>query len=213
MPAPRVIAFHKPKGVVVTRSDERGRRTVYDVLPGWVREDGWVPVGRLDRATRGLILLVRDGRLVELLTRPGGCTRTYEAWVRGRATDEHLAAILRGVTPRGKAAGPMRAVRVERLGAAGPKTRLIVELDEGRNREIRRMFGALSDPDRGTPLKVADLKRTAFGPIRLDVPSGAWRPLTDAETRALIRAAEGGASVGRAPERRPGPAGPSRSRT
>ena len=79
-----VFLFHKPKGAVVTRRDERGRRTVYDLLPAWVLRDGWVPVGRLDLDSRGLLLFVRDGALVEAFTRPGGLLKTYEAWVRGR---------------------------------------------------------------------------------------------------------------------------------
>jgi len=182
----RILAFHKPKGVVVSRSDEHGRRTVYDILPRWVLEDGWVPVGRLDKDSRGLLLFVREGRLVELLTRPGACERVYEVWVRGRVTAAHLEAALSGVrTP----AGVMRADRVEPRGGAGPKTRLIVGLREGRNREIRRLFGALRDPARGTPLKVTDLKRIRFGPVALDLPSGAWRFLADGEAEALAAAA------------------------
>ena len=184
----RVLAFHKPKGVVVTRSDERGRRTVYDLLPGWVRDELWVPVGRLDRDSRGLLLFVREGRLVELLTRGGGLAREYEVWVRGRVTPAHVAQCLAGVET---AAGVMRAERVEVRGGAGPKTRLAVVLREGLNREIRRLFGALRDPERGTPLKVTDLRRTRIGPVALDVPSGAWRFLTAAEVEALVGEARG----------------------
>jgi 23S rRNA pseudouridine2605 synthase len=104
--------------------------------------------------------------------------KTYEVWVRGHLTDEHLAAMRAGVlTP----IGMLKAASVQRAGGAGPKTRLVVELDEGRNRHIRRMFGALRDPERGTPLKVLELKRTAIGPLQLDVESGQWRMLTSAE--------------------------------
>jgi len=181
---PGVLAFNKPKGVVVSRRDDRGRRTVYDLLPRWAREKDWAPVGRLDRDSRGLLLFTRDGKLVELLTRPGVCTKTYEVWVRGRVTEEHVARMTEGVsTP----AGPLRALRVERRGGAGPKTRLVVELDEGKNRHIRRMFGALRDPERGTPLKVLDLRRVSVGPVRLDVASGKWRRLSYAEVQALVR--------------------------
>jgi 23S rRNA pseudouridine2605 synthase len=177
-----VLMFHKPKGVVVTRRDERGRKTVYDLLPEWVREEGWAPVGRLDQDSRGLLLFVRDGRLVESLTRPGGFTRTYEVWVRGHVTAEHLARAIAGIPT---ALGMLRATRIEARGGAAHKTRLLVELDEGKNRHIRRIFGALRDPGRGTPLKVLELKRTGFGPLRLDIASGQWRFLTGTEATQL----------------------------
>jgi len=181
--APRVLAFHKPKGVVVTRRDECGRKTVYDVLPDWVLADGWVPVGRLDRQSTGLLLLVREGALVEHLTRPGSCPRIYEAWVRGHVTKEHLERIRRGIP---SPVGMLKAVRVEVLGTAGPKTRLRVALDVGKNRHVRRLFGALRDPETGTPLKVLELKRTQIGSLTLDVPSGAWRFLEEHEIQALL---------------------------
>jgi len=79
-----------------------------------------------------------------------------------------------------------RARAVEVLGRAGPKTRLKVVLDEGKNRHIRRLFGALQDPKFGTPLKVLELKRTAVGGLELDVPSGQWRFLSDAEAARLL---------------------------
>lgn len=184
-PEQRILMFHKTKGLVVTRADERGRKTIYDALPAWVRAEGWLPVGRLDQDSRGLLLMVREGKLVEQLTRPGAHTKTYEVWVRGRVTPEHLAAAARGVQT---ALGTMRAGKVEPLGGAGPRTRLRVELDEGKNRQIRRIFGALRDPLHGTPLKVLELKRTRFGPVELDIEAGKWRFLTEAETAKLLDA-------------------------
>jgi 23S rRNA pseudouridine2605 synthase len=178
-----LILFHKPKGVVVTRSDNLGRKTVYDCLPAWIKTDEWMPVGRLDAETRGLLLFTKDGKLLELLTRPGTCIKTYEVWVRGRVGGEHVRRMLEGVPSRGET---LKAVHVDLKGGIGPKSRILVQLDEGRNRHIRRMFGELRDPERGTPLKVTDLKRTAFGAITLDVPSGAWRFLTPEEERALL---------------------------
>jgi 23S rRNA pseudouridine2605 synthase len=180
---PRILMFHKPKGVVVTRSDERGRRTVYGLLPDWALAEGWVPVGRLDQESTGLLLFVKEGELVERLTRPGGCLKTYEVWVRGRVAGEHLEAIRRGIA---SPVGVLTATRVELLGGAGPKTRLRVTLDEGKNRHIRRLFGALKDPKFGTPLKVLDLRRIQIGGVALDVPSGAWRFLEENEIRALL---------------------------
>jgi 23S rRNA pseudouridine2605 synthase len=180
---PRVILFHKPKGSVVTRSDELGRRTVYDLLPPWVREAGWVPVGRLDRESRGALLFVRDGGLVERLGRPGALEKTYDVWVRGRVPEESLEVVRRGIP---SPVGALSARSAQVIGTAGPKTHLRIVLDEGKNRHIRRIFGALHDPERGTPLKVTDLKRTRIGPIDLDIPSGAWRFLTDGEEERLL---------------------------
>ena len=85
-----LLMLHKPKGYVVTRSDERGRKTVYDLLPEWALRDGWMPVGRLDLDSRGLLLFALDGRVLDAVTRPGRILKTYEVWVRGRVTDEHV---------------------------------------------------------------------------------------------------------------------------
>jgi 23S rRNA pseudouridine2605 synthase len=181
--APRLFMLHKPKGYVVTRSDEKGRKTVYELLPDWARGEGWLPAGRLDLDSRGLLLFAREGRVLDALTRPGHLPKTYEVLVRGLVTPEHVRQALAGMeTPEGLC----RARRVEVLGRAGPKTRLRVVLDEGKNRHIRRLFGAFQDPKFGTPLKVLELKRTAVGGLALDVPSGQWRFLSDAEAARLL---------------------------
>src|SRR5262245_19830977 len=170
-----ILLFHKPKAIVVSRKDERRRKTVYDLLPAWVLEDGWLPVGRLDRDSRGLLVFVKDPRLVEELGKPGRLSKTYEVWIRGRISNAQLQLIREGVET---AIGTLRCIHAEVLRNIGPKTQLLVILDEGKNRHIRRMFGALIDEARGTPLKVIDLKRTAIGPVPLDVPSGQWRFLS-----------------------------------
>lgn len=177
-----ILLFHKPKAIVVSRSDERGRKTVYDLLPAWVLKEGWVPVGRLDRDSRGLLLFVREGSLVELLGRPGSLNKTYEVWIRGRISEKQLQSIQAGVS---SPIGLLSCVHAEVLRTIGPKTQIAVILDEGKNPHIRRMFGALKDETLGTPLKVTDLKRIAYGPIHLDVPSGQWRFLSDTESRSL----------------------------
>jgi 23S rRNA pseudouridine2605 synthase len=178
-----ILMFHKPRGVVVTRNDECGRRTVYDLLPPWVRGDGWKAVGRLDLDSRGLLLFVKSGKLQEALARPGSHDKVYEVWVRGRVTPEHVKAMLAGVsTPKGR----LRAIAVQLKGGAGPKSRAVVTLDEGKNRHLRRMFEALTDPKTGTSLKVLELKRVSFGRVELDIPSGTWRWLTDEECAALV---------------------------
>ena len=174
--------FHKPGSVVVTRSDELGRKTVYDVLPGWAAAEGWLPVGRLDRDSRGLLLMVQDRSLVEALGAAGNYRKTYVVTVRGNVTDAHLRRIQQGVT---SPAGILRCAEASVLRAAGARTLLRVVLDEGKNRHIRRMFGALKDPLHGTALKVLELKRVGFGPLILDIPSGHWRFLTADEIRAL----------------------------
>ena len=174
--------FHKPKGVVVTRRDERGARTVFDVLPGWVRDDGWQPVGRLDLDSRGLLLFVRDGKLQEALARPGTHDKTYEVWVRGSVSVTQLAQLTTGVPT---AHGEMRSKSVQPIGGAGAKSRLLVTLSEGKNRQIRRMLGALKDEQTGKPLKVLELKRISFGPLKLDIESSQWRWLTTPEVTAL----------------------------
>ncbi len=179
----KIFMFHKPKGVVVTRKDEQGRRTVYDCLPVWVFRDGWVPIGRLDRDSRGLLLFTQDGQLVERLTRPHAYLKTYELWVRGRVNDAHIAQIKSGVVAQGEL---LKAMEVQLLGGAGPKSHVLVVLDEGKNRHLRRMFAQLKDPLHGTALKVMDLKRIAFGSVKLDIPSGSWRFLTSEEVDSLI---------------------------
>jgi 23S rRNA pseudouridine2605 synthase len=182
----QILLFHKPRSIVVSRQDERGRRSVYDVLPEWVRTDDWVPIGRLDRDTRGLLLLVKDHSLVDLLSAPGKLEKTYEVWVRGHVRAEHLAQMKRGIK---SPVGILTAEQVEISGYVGPKTKLKVVLNEGKNRHIRRMFGALKDGKSGTSLKVVDLKRIQFGNILLDIESGKWRLLTDPEVDALLELA------------------------
>ena len=162
------LMFHKPKGAIVTLSDEGRRKTVYDILPGFVLKDGWRPVGRLDRDSRGLLLFTRDGGLVNRLTQPGQYSKIYEVWIRGRITEEQLLQTLKGVKT---AIGILKLERVEISGYAGPKAWLLVELLEGKNRHIRRIFGILKDPQFNSPLKVPDLKRIQIGTVKLDIPS------------------------------------------
>ena len=181
---PEIIVFHKPASVIVTKSDERGRKTVYDILPDWVREQGYIPAGRLDRDTRGLLFFLKDGRLMDRLTRPGAVIKGYTAHVRGRISEKQLAEVVSGVEA-GK--DILKAISAEVRGYAGPAVKLFIRLDEGKNRHIRRMFGALCDERTGKPLKVTDLKRTVFGPLVLDIPSGSYRFLRREEISALLK--------------------------
>ena len=183
----RILARNKPKGYVVTRSDELGRKTVYDLLPDWGFRDGWMPVGRLDLESKGLLLFTTNGKYGDALTTPGNCIKTYEIWVRGHVTDEHIAAALKGVKSSGDL---LKAIRLEKKGTGGAKTKLRIEIDEGKNRHIRRLFGALKDPKFGTPLKVLELKRVGIGNFKpnldTNLESGKWRYLSLEEEKRLM---------------------------
>lgn len=180
----KLLALNKPKGYVVTRSDELGRKTVYDLLPDWVFHDGWMPIGRLDLESKGLLLFTTNGKIGDALTRPGNCIKVYEIWVRGHVTDEHIAEAMKGVeSPHGL----LKALEVEKISIGGAKTKLKVVIDEGKNRHIRRLFGALKDPKFGTPLKVLNLNRISIGSFKLNIEIGQWRYLSLEEERMLIK--------------------------
>ena len=180
---PVMILLHKPRGTVTTRRDPDGRKTVYDCLTGL--EDHVIPVGRLDAASSGLLLLTNDTRLADWLTDPvHAIPRTYLVTVRGRLTEEDARLMEAGLTDRGET---LRAVRAEILKASGRETHLRVVLDEGRNREIRR----LGD---GVGHEVTRLKRIAVGGLELgDLPAGDWLRLDD----AMLRGAFPGAPIRR----------------
>jgi 23S rRNA pseudouridine2605 synthase len=178
----KLLALNKPKGYLVTRSDDLGRKTVYDLLPDWVFDDGWMPIGRLDLESKGLLLFTTDGQVGNLLTKPKNCIKIYEIWVRGHVSDEHIAQARRGVESKH---GLLKA-NVEKIGTGGAKTKLRIEIDEGKNRHIRRLFGALKDPKFGTPLKVLTLSRISIGSFGLDIESGMWRYLSVEEERMLL---------------------------
>jgi 23S rRNA pseudouridine2605 synthase len=179
----KLLALHKPKGYLVTRSDDLGRKTVYDLLPDWALGEGWMPIGRLDLESKGLLLFTRDGQINHALTQPGGHVKVYEIWVRGHVTEAHIAEAKRGVESEH---GLLKALVVEKIGTGGAKTKLNIVIDEGKNRHIRRLFGALKDPKFGTPLKVLELKRVSIGGFGLDLPSGKWRHLTSEEEKMLL---------------------------
>ena len=159
----RAIAFHKPRGVVTTRRDPEGRRTVFDALGDAAR--GLVAVGRLDLATTGLLILTNDTALANALTDPANAVvRRYVVTVRGEVSGETCARLERGVDGS-------RAARVTVRKRSRRETHLIVDLAEGKNREIRRLFGAVGH-------EVTRLLRVAFGPIELGtLAPGEWREL------------------------------------
>ena len=164
-----VIALHKPRGVMTTRRDPAGRRTVYDLLTDCPHHV--VPVGRLDYATSGLILLTNDTRLADWLTDPDNqVPRTYLVTVRGRVSAAQAAELERGVTIEGEQLAA-RAVQIRK--ASTRETHLVVELIEGRNREVRRLFTSIGH-------EVTRLRRVQFGDVTLgELPPGRWRDVTE----------------------------------
>lgn len=171
----KLLMLHKPKGYVVTRSDEKDRKTVYALLPDWAYQENWKPVGRLDLDSKGLLLFTKNSKLADQITHPGSCLKTYEVWVRGLITPAHIKQAVKGVENSGEL---LKAFQVSIEGGAGHKTKLHVVLDEGKNRHIRRLFGSLKDEKFKTALKVLELKRVRIGGLNLDVESGKWRFLT-----------------------------------
>ncbi len=172
------IALHKPKGYVTTRSDEKGRKTVFALLPESLQH--LHAVGRLDMHTSGLLLLTNDTRLSSQLTDPANAVpREYAVSVDGRISEEALERAVKGVIDDGERLAAS-AVRVRKL--SGRESHLFVVLHEGRNRELRRLFKALGH-------EVNKLKRLAFGPIALgELESGKYRELSGAELAALQKA-------------------------
>lgn len=170
--------LNKPKGYVSTAADERGRRTVLDLIP--VKKTRIYPVGRLDQNTEGLLLLTNDGTLTQALLHPRFLVhKTYRAKVAGDLTPEALKKLRGGVELADGRTAPAE-VRVYGTTDKG-LNEVEVTLHEGRNRQVRRMFEAVG-------CDVRSLKRTRFAQLTLDgVKRGAYRSLTKAEVRELYR--------------------------
>jgi 23S rRNA pseudouridine2605 synthase len=174
------LALHKPRGVVTTRRDERGRRTVYDLLPPGLP---WVfPAGRLDADSEGLLILTSDAALAVRLTEPEQhVPKTYRVTVAGGPTEEALRRLREGVDlPDGRT----RTARVRLLGAGEGESMLEVVLTEGRNRQVRRMLAAVGH-------RVRRLVRVAVGGYELgDLAPGACRTLGEDDLRLLAPSGE-----------------------
>ncbi len=175
----RWVLFHKPAGSLTTRTDPRGRATVYERLPKEFRDLRYV--GRLDRDTEGLLLLTNEGDTIHGLTHPSReVEREYEVWVQGVPDEDDLRRLREGVELDD---GPARATEVQLLRAERRTGVLSLSLKEGRKREVRRLLEAVG-------YRVVRLRRVRFGPIRLgELAVGHWRELTTTEIRALRRAA------------------------
>lgn len=159
----RLFRYHKPRGLVVAARDPQGRPTIFERLPAELPR--LQPVGRLDIASEGLLLLTNDGGLKRRLELPAtGWTRRYRVRVFGTVDEAALAGLAEGITVAGVRYGPIRARLDSRRGA---NAWLTMALTEGRNREVRRVLEHLG-------LKVSRLIRLAYGPFQLGkLPAGA----------------------------------------
>ena len=165
----RLILLNKTRGTVTTRRDPEGRPTVFDLVGETGR--GLIAVGRLDRATSGLLLLTTDTRLANWLTDPAtAIVRRYVATVRGELTDMDAARMMAGIDE-------VRAHDVHVRKRSARETHLVIELVEGKNREIRLLCSAVGH-------EVTALRRVAFGSLEIgDLAPGAWREVSRAEVR------------------------------
>lgn len=223
---PRYVVLNKPKGYVTTASDPQGRPTVMELIrsskAGGAR---LFPVGRLDYASEGLLLLTNDGALANALTRPAvGVEKTYLVKVSGHPSESALQQLRHGVmidrstqirpapkpgrssahedSGRGRGAGQR-----DRVMTAPARIRLLRDaenpwyemvLTEGRNREIRKMFEEIGH-------HVEKIRRVGYGPLVLDLEPGRSRELTSEEVTALRRAAEGRRAASRPAKAMPRP--------
>lgn len=186
--APRTFLLHKPRGVVTTRVDEKGRPTVFSLLPS---EPGLHlhAVGRLDWATSGLLILTNDTRLSSWLTDPENeVPRVYLVSVRGEVKPETLDRIKAGVKVEGEL---LQADRATLRKSSGRESHLTLELSQGKNREIRRMLAELGH-------EVTKLKRVAYGGLELgELAPGEFRELSSEELERVfpgaVRRARSGA--------------------
>lgn len=175
-PAERIVlVLNKPRGLVTTTRDEQGRATVYDCLRDAALP--WLaPVGRLDKASEGLLLFCNDPEWAARITGPGGPDKRYHVQVDALPDAEALRALIVGVSVEGEF---LRAKSAALLRSGGKHAWLDIVLDEGRNRQIRRLLAAQG-------YGVLRLVRVAIGPLALgELGKGKWRRLDTAEVAAL----------------------------
>jgi len=175
------LMMNKPRGLVTTASDEKGRETVYGLLNKKGKSLPWVaPVGRLDKASEGLLLLTNDSEWGARVTAPEThLEKTYHVQIDALADEKLVAALVRGVKGED---GELRRARRARVLRTGTKNCwLEIVLDEGRNRQLRIMLGALG-------VEVLRLVRVAIGPLQLgELAKGAYRLLSADEKKMLDR--------------------------
>ncbi len=172
------MMMNKPRGVVTSASDEKGRKTVYDFLGA---DLPWLaPVGRLDMASEGLLLVTNDSEWADRVLAPQEhLDKTYHVHINRLADPDLLDSMLRGVQTSDDL---LRVKRVHVLRRGTKTCWLEIVLDEGKNRQIRRILESLG-------VEVLRLVRVAVGPLQLgDLPKGGTRLLTSAEKLAIDRA-------------------------
>jgi 23S rRNA pseudouridine2605 synthase len=173
------LMLNKPRGIVTSASDEKGRDTVYSLLPSGLT---WLaPVGRLDKASEGLLLFTNDSEWNARVTSPEShLDKTYHVQIATVADSAFLQSLERGVeTGRNET---LRCKQATILRTGEKNSWLELTLDEGKNRQIRRMLEALG-------IEVLRLIRVSIGPLQLsDLPKSSHRPLTATELTALNRA-------------------------
>ncbi|MEF1254826.1 23S rRNA pseudouridine(2605) synthase RluB [Vibrio sp. M260112] len=173
----RVLAYYKPEGELCTRHDPEGRRTVFDRLPK-IRGSRWISVGRLDANTSGLLLFTTDGELANRLMHPSRqVEREYLVRVFGEVTEQKVKNLVRGVELED---GMARFEDVVYAGGDGMNYTFYVAINEGRNREVRRLWESQDTT-------VSRLKRVRYGDIYLDkkLPRGGWMELDLKEVNYL----------------------------
>jgi 23S rRNA pseudouridine2605 synthase len=184
-PPPRIIAYHKPVGEIVSNDDPQNRPTVFRRLPR-LQQGKWQSVGRLDINTEGLLLFTNSGELANQLMHPRfGVEREYAVRVLGTLTPENKAQLLAGVDVEGQKAG---FGSIEEGGGDGANHWYRVVITEGRNREVRKLFDVVG-------LTVSRLIRIRYGTVVLPfgLKRGVWVDLEEGDVRAIRRLASGNA--------------------
>jgi 23S rRNA pseudouridine2605 synthase len=175
------LMMNKPRGLVTTASDEKGRDTVYSLFADRAESLSWLaPVGRLDKASEGLLLLTNDSEWASRITAPEShLSKTYHVQIASIPPKEVLESLERGI--RADDGEFLQVVRCHLLRSGGKNCWLEITLDEGKNRQIRRMLAAFD-------LQVLRLLRVSIGPLQLGtLRKGAYRDVTSEEKTALDR--------------------------
>lgn len=171
------IKLNKPKGYACTAKDEKGRKTIYDLVK---TDERLFSIGRLDYDTEGLIILTNDGDFANKVAHPKyAIDKEYHVTIEGDIKESELAVLRKGVVIDGER---MPSAKVEFLSSDDKFTKLSVVINEGMNRQVRRMFEAI-----GKSIRL--LKRVRIGKVKLGgVKRGDFRDLTDEELNSLVRA-------------------------
>lgn len=169
------VILNKPKRVVTTSHDPRGRPTTARLVR--TVKARIFPVGRLDYHTEGLLILTNDGELAQSLQHPRhGIPKTYHTKIKGLPSQQTLTRLRSGVMLDGRRTAP---AKVKKAGSTGTNTWLEITITEGRNRQVRRMCAAVGHP-------VMKLKRIQYGPVRLgNLKAGSYRHMTPSEMKRI----------------------------